>query len=156
MRVLLSVGCNRYEFTSPLSGAERDAKAISDSLTGRADHRYSPETSRLLLSPRANEFRSVLSDMLYDNEVTVFTFYFAGHAVVFEDTLYLAFVDCNPDRIASTAIAFPETLRVTASARPKQVNFVLDACNSSGLGFDLAAILRELLMELMSSTFAKF
>jgi hypothetical protein len=42
-----------------------------------------------------------------------------------------------------TAIGFPEILRAVAGARPKQANFILDACNAGGLGFDIGSILKR-------------
>jgi hypothetical protein len=144
MRILLAIGCNDYTFVNNLNSAVFDANGVFAGLVGNEEHQYHPEYSKLLLSPTAADFRSELSDVLYVvPEVAVFTFFFAGHAAVFDETLYLAFRDTRPDRISSTAVGFPEILRAVAGARPKQANFVLDACNAGGLGFDIGSILKR-------------
>jgi len=144
MRILLSVGCDNYLYASKLNGAVKDANAIFSALVGSQEHQYSAEHSKLLLSPSAEQFRRTFSEILYGNlNVTVFTLFFAGHAAVFDETLYLALEDTLPGRIAATAIGFPEVLRTTTGARPKQANFILDACNAAGLGFDIGSILKR-------------
>src|SRR5258708_5500949 len=143
MRVLLSVGCDDYLHAPKLDGAVKDANSIFSALVGDQEHQYSAEHSKLLLSPSSEHFRKTLSETLYNKpEVTVFTLFFAGHATVFDETLYLALEDTLPDRIPATAIGFPEVLRTTTGARPKQANFILDACNAAGLGFDIGSILK--------------
>jgi Caspase domain len=144
MRILLSVGCDDYLHVSRLDGAVKDAKSVYSALVGNGEHQYDVEHSKLLLSPNAEHFRRTLSEILYDKpDVTVFTLFFAGHAAVFDETLYLAFEDTISDRIPATAVGFPEVLRTTAGARPKQANFILDACNAAGLGFDIGSILKR-------------
>jgi len=144
MRVLLSVGCDDYRQTSKLNGAVKDATSVFSALVGDQEHQYSAERSRLLISPTAEEFRSTISAILYDHaDISVFTLFFAGHATVFDETLYVAPVDTVPDQIPATAIGFPDVLRITAGARPKQANFIIDACNAAGLGFDIGAILKR-------------
>ncbi|KRP94187.1 hypothetical protein AOQ72_23445 [Bradyrhizobium yuanmingense] len=97
-----------------------------------------------MISPTGEQFRQAISSILYENRgITVFTLYFAGHATVFDETLYLALVDTAVDRIPASAIGFPDVLRTTAGARPKQANFIIDACNAAGLGFDIGAILKR-------------
>lgn len=144
MRVLLSVGCDQYIHTTRLNGAVYDAEQIFSALVGTKEHQYDPRHSKLLRSPTANDFRKLISEALYETtDVTVVTIFFAGHATVNDETLYLALEDAHPNRIPATAIGFPEILRSTAGARPKQANFVLDACNTGGLGFDIGAILKR-------------
>lgn len=144
MRVLLAIGCDNYANVKSLNSAERDAKSIYSSLVGDDEHQYSPIHSKLLLSPTSAEFRNSLSDVLYGTpNIAVFTLFFAGHGAVHDETLYLALSDVMADRIPATAIGFPEVLRSTAGARPKQANFMLDACNAGGLGFDIGSILKR-------------
>ena len=144
MRILLSIGCDEYRSLDELTGAAKDATSIFTSLVGIHEHQYDPTRSKLLLSPTAEQLRAALSAVLYDNaEIAVFTLYFAGHAAVFDETLYLAAADTIANRIPPTAIGFPDILRVTAGARPRQANFIIDACNSAGLGFDIGAILKR-------------
>jgi hypothetical protein len=144
MRILLSVGCDDYQHTSKLSGAVKDAKSVFSTLVGNQEHQYDVARSKLLISPNAQQLRSALSEVLYNNtEITVFTLYFAGHSAVFDETLYIAAIDTIPDRIPATAIGFPDVLRTTTGARPKQANFIIDACNAAGLGFDIGSILKR-------------
>jgi caspase domain-containing protein len=144
MRVLLSVGCDNYLHIAKLGGAVKDAKSVFSALVGNQEHQYDMERSKLLLSPNAECFRKTLSEVLYNSQhITVFTLFFAGHAAVCDETLYLAFEDTLSDRIPATAIGFPEVLRTTAGARPKQANFIVDACNAAGLGFDIGSILKR-------------
>jgi len=144
MRILLSIGCDDYRHASKLRGAVKDATSIFSSLVGSEEHQYDPDRSKLLISPSAQTLRNELAKILYDNAgLTVFTLYFAGHAAVVDETLYLAPVDTMLDRIPATAIGFPDVLRTTAGARPKQANFVIDACNAAGLGFDIGSILKR-------------
>ncbi len=144
MRSLLSVGCNAYLHATLLRGAEADAKRIFDALVGQEPHQYAPADSKLIFSPTTSEFRQALLGALdADHSTSVFTLYFAGHAAVSDETLYLAFKDTNPKHLPLTAIAFTELLRAVLGARPRQVNFVLDACNAGGLAFDLASILKR-------------
>jgi len=144
MRILLAVGCDDYKHVPKLSGAVKDAGSIFSALVGNSEHQYDAERSKLLISPDAEHFRKCLSETLYGNpEITVFTLFFAGHAAVFDETLYLALSDAISSRIPATAIGFPEVLRTVAGARPKQANFVIDACNAAGLGFDIGSILKR-------------
>src|SRR5215472_15803802 len=135
MRLLLSVGCDTYSYAPSLNGAVKDSERIYSALVGGQEHQYDTGRSKLLVSTSAECFRKSLPDILYNTpNISVFTLYFAGHASVLDETLYLAFSDTDPDRIAITAIGFPEVLRATAGARPKQANFILDSCNAGGLG----------------------
>lgn len=144
MRVLLSVGCDDYLHASDLTGAVKDARSIFSTLVGDQEHQYDEMRSKFLISPSTEEFRQTLSELLYSEpNISVFALFFAGHAAVVDETLYLALRDTLPSRIPGTAIGFPEILRTTAGARPKQANFVLDACNAGGLGFDIGSILKR-------------
>jgi hypothetical protein len=101
MRVLLSVGCDDYSHATKLNGAVRDAESVFSALVGDQEHQYDSANSKVLISPSAEEFRKTLSDILYSKpSVTVFTLFFAGHAAVFDETLYLALKDALPDRIS--------------------------------------------------------
>src|SRR5262245_42023312 len=109
MRILLSIGCDAYKKASKLHGAAKDATAVFSYLVGDQEHQYDADRSKLLISPTAETFRNTLAEILYDNtDLTVFTLYFAGHAGVVDETLYLAPVDTILDRIPATAIGFPD------------------------------------------------
>ena len=157
MRLLLSVGCNNYDYAGNLGGAENDARSIFDALVGGETHQYDSRRSMLLLSPTSEGFRRALGEALYKHgDASVFSMYFAGHGLVFDEALYLGTSDINPSQIALTGIAFTELLRAVLSARLKQANFVLDACNTGGLGFDLAAILKRTIIGAANTTGVSF
>jgi hypothetical protein len=90
MRILLSVGCDEYTRVSRLRGAAKDAASVFSGLVGDHEHQYDAKLSKLLISPTAEQLRTTLSDILYNHpNTTVFTLYFAGHAAVYDETLYL-------------------------------------------------------------------
>lgn len=105
---------------------------------------YDKNLSLLLLSPSITDVRSALESILYGTEQVIdFTLFFAGHGGVVHDALYLCLRDTKLSSIAISGLGFAELARIVVAAKPSQANFVLDACNSAGLGYDLAAILRQ-------------
>ncbi len=153
MRVALCIGCNIYEFVGSLNSAEQDATKIFNALIDKRLGRYDFHKSRLLLSPDLKSVRQALEETLYNNDnITDFTLFFAGHACVTHDGLYLAVRDTKLKSIAISGLGFGDLSKIVVSARPSQANFVLDACNTAGLGFDLSAILRQSLTGTNTST----
>lgn len=144
MRVTLCIGCDGYEFLPPLAAAETDAVETYRVLTDSQYGAYDPALSRLLLSPDLGLVREALGEILYSgNKISDFTFFFAGHAGIAHGGLYLTFRDTKFESIALSGLNFGELAKIIVAATPMQVNFVLDACQSAGLGFDLSAILKE-------------
>lgn len=144
MRVAICIGCNDYRALKPLRGAEEDARRMFAVMVNPDLGGYDKSSSVLLLSPSIADVRSALESILYGtNDVTDFTLFFAGHGGVVHDTLYLCLRDTKLPSIAISGLGFAELAKIVVAAKPSQANFVLDACNSAGLGFDLAAILRQ-------------
>lgn len=157
MRVAVCVGCDGYDHLSPLHGAANDATRVHASLVKEDCGAYDPSSSALLISPSASDFKAALGNILFSGTpVDVFTLFFAGHAAISFETLYLAFRDTDSLKLPLTGYSFSELVRAVVSARPAQANFVLDACNSGGLGYDLATILRASLLGTAESTGVSF
>jgi hypothetical protein len=154
MRLVLSIGCDKYSYLGELSGAEHDAKAIFDLLVESGA--YSSK-SKLLLSCTVAEYKSALADMLYSEEkVDLFTFFFAGHGITIFESFYLAFADTKPEQLPISGMNFSELARSVVSAMPRHANLILDTCNSSGLGYDLPAVLKHTLMGSAGTTGVSF
>ncbi|WP_161633543.1 caspase family protein [Mesorhizobium erdmanii] len=145
MRVAICIGCNSYQFIGNLASAETDATRIFHVLTNPDIGKYDPLHSRLLLSPTLAQVRSALDDLLYSSKIKIVdvTIFFAGHGGVFLDTFYLALADTDVSKIALTGLSFADLAKIVVAAQPLQANFVLDACHSGGLGFDLHSILTQ-------------
>ena len=153
MRVALCIGCDKYQRINNLQSAEDDARRLFGVLTDRDRGQYDPDKSQLLLSPTLADVRNSISEILYSGElVTDFVFTFSGHGGVFFDSFYLALSDSDPSKIAINALSFSDLAKMVVAAQPLQANFIVDACNAGGLGFDLSAILTQSLTGTQSST----
>jgi len=157
MRITLCVGCDRYDYASPLNGAEHDAARTYELLIDDQYGAYDRGRSRLVRSPTVAELKEVLGQLLYSGEaIDVFTFQFAGHGIVSFETLYLALRDTDPSKLPITGFSFSELVRAVVAAKPNQANFIIDACNSGGLGYDLPTILRGSVVGTSESTGVSF
>ena len=144
MRVAICIGCDSYDHLSRLEAAEGDARRMFEVLTDPKLGAYDREGSRLLLSPNLESVRVALNALLYgEREISDFTFFFAGHAGVAHDSLYLALRETELRSIALSGFGFGDLAKIVVAARPAQANFILDACNTAGLGLDLSAVLRQ-------------
>jgi hypothetical protein len=157
MRVALCVGCNTYDYLSLLAGAENDATDIFTILTDDHLRGYDPNRSALLLSPNVSDLKTTLARLLYaGHDIDVFSIFFAGHATVAYETLYLGLRDSDVRTLPLTGYSFSELVRAVVAARPAQANFILDACSSAGLAYDLHTILRGSLTGTAESTGVSF
>lgn len=144
MRVALCIGCDAYLHLSRLSAAEADARRMFEALIDPNLGRYDADVSRLLLSPKIDAVRAALDGILYGGyDIQDFTFFFAGHAGVAHDSLYLAMKETKFHSIALSGLGFGDLAKIVVAARPAQANFILDACNTAGLGLDLSSVLRQ-------------
>jgi hypothetical protein len=150
---LLSVGCDHYDQLPNLNGAERDAKAIFDLLLGSA--LYDSAISALLLSPTLIEVRRALDGIARVSDLTLLTVFFAGHGASKHGTYYTCVRDSNVDRLSTTALSIVELFALTGELRPKQVNFVIDACQAGAAMFDMYALMKpEIIGYAQSSSIA--
>jgi len=138
--VAICIGCDDYALLQELGGAEADSEAFYEALT--ASGLYDTGGSRLLLSPTIQEARSCLNEIAAYKDLTVLTFYFAGHGAIKSGTFYLCFSDSDPDRFSTTSLPAVDLFTVISEIQPRQVNFVIDACQSAGAMFDLNALMK--------------
>lgn len=144
MRVLLAIGCNQYEYTNALGGAENDAKKIFDALTNPLIGDYSPTESLLLLSPSLEEVRSGITRVLFENKnIDTFTFFFAGHGNVRKGSFYMWLTHSEYDTQSVSALSLSDLFRNLNEAAPRQSNIIIDACESGGLIADLGTLLKQ-------------
>lgn len=143
-RALLAVGCHEYydgDSFDPLPGADTDAERVYGKLVEESGH-YDEPISRLLISPGLADVRSALDDLFDLDTVDVVSFFFAGHGVVHRGICYLCPKDAMGERLPTTALPIGDVLAALADVRPRQVNIVMDSCESGGAMLDLANILK--------------
>ena len=142
MNVLVCIGSDTYDRLAGLSGAEKDARAIFDSLATRSGD-YDQKASRLLLSPELAAIQSALNAAFPTNtDPDVFTFFFAGHGAVKAGSFFLCTKDAHPDRLSTTAFPIISLFSLINEMRPRQVNIIVDACQAGGSSFDLGQLVR--------------
>src|SRR5262249_21009536 len=142
-RLLVAVGCDQYEHLNRLSGAEADARAIFEILTG-ATGEYDRGESKLLLSPSLGELKETLNDTLFTNQpIEVLTLFFAGHGGVGSGTYYLCMKDTRPDRLSITGFPLVQLFTMISECSPQQVNVIIDACQSAGAQFDISLLAKS-------------
>jgi hypothetical protein len=146
-RALIAIGCNAYDQLSPLSGGEADAQDVFDTLMLPNVGDYDVARSRLLLSPKLDEVREALLQVLLDGEpLDTLTLTFAGHGTVAAGSFYMALRDTRPHALSATALPLADVLRMVAEAAPKQTYIFIDACEAGGLIADLNVILKSEVM----------
>jgi len=143
MNLLISIGCNKYDFLSPLAYAEADATALHDLLTAAGDP-YSIDHATLLLSPTTDQVRQSLAQAFplksgYDSVTLIF----AGHGVTAAGSFFLCMRDSRRDNFSTTAISISSLFTIFNEFKPVQVNLVIDACNAGGSSLDLGALIRS-------------
>jgi Caspase domain len=142
MRLLLSIGCNRYHRLPQLHGAEQDAERIHELLTG-PNGNYDSQRSKLLLSPSVQVLRETLDELVFTgSHIDVFTMFFAGHGGVKAGNYYLCLSDADPERLSTTGLPLVSLFAIINEARPRQANIVMDACESGGAMFDMASFMK--------------
>jgi hypothetical protein len=142
MNILISVGCDSYESMGCLAGAEADAKAIFELLTGSGEP-YLAEQSVLLLSPTLQQVRDVLSDSFpLRNGCDGITFFFAGHGGIAGGNFYLCLRDSQSDKLSITSMGIIHLFSIINDFAPALVNIVIDACAAGGSSFDLGALIK--------------
>lgn len=147
MRVLLAIGCDKYEECTELDGAEGDAKRMFGALVRAEGGWYDSIRSRLLLSPTLDEVRTALRDILFKSTpIETFTFYFAGHGGVTAGSFYMWVRDTMVAGQSVSALSLADLFRSINEAAPRQTNIIIDACESGGLIEDLGVLLKPELL----------
>jgi hypothetical protein len=81
-------------------------------------------------------------EALFDlRDLDVLTFFFAGHGGVKYGTCYLCPSDTKTDRLSATALSLPDLLTKLAELRPRQVNVVMDSCQSGSAMLDMNSLM---------------
>lgn len=144
-RILVSIGCNDYQFQDldNLNAAVGDATSFFDLLVRTNLGDYDPAISQLLSSPTLDDIRRALEIALFQDEpIDTFTFFFAGHGCVKDGTYYLCTHDSRLDRLSATALPISSLFTLLNEAQPRQSNIVIDACHAGGVVSDLSALLK--------------
>ncbi|WP_334655833.1 hypothetical protein [Sphingomonas panaciterrae] len=142
-RVLLAIGCNKYDHLGPLGGAEQDAQKLFELLINPQIGDYDPATSRILLSPTADEVKDALKEILFGGcPPETLTITFAGHGGVTAGSFYMATRESRPNALSATSFALADLFRMIAEAGPQQAYIIIDACEAGGLTADLNVILK--------------
>jgi len=140
-KVALAIGCNSYDRMSDLHGAENDAQRVWSCLVDPLIGEHDESRSKLLLSPALSDVRAALRAIVDDGPVEVLTFFFAGHATLSRDSLFLAVKDTSSQSLAVSGFSLSELVQIVAQERPRQTNIIIDACQSAGFGADLHRLL---------------
>jgi hypothetical protein len=141
-RLLISIGCNKYDHLDELAGAEQDAKNIFELMTG-PDGDYDRDESRLLLSPSHADLMYALDVVLFSHpRIDVFTIFFAGHGGVKYGNYYLCVSDTHPEKLSSNGLALVNLFTMISEKRPQQANVIMDACQSGGAMQDTASLMK--------------
>ena len=142
-RVALVVGCNDYQALDQLHGAEKDAQDFFATVCSPVLGGYDVAASKLLLSPSLEEIRTAISETLFDQQdISVFTFFFAGHGGAKSGSYFLCLSDTRSERMSTTALPLSSLFAALNEAMPSQSNVVIDACNAGGLVEDLGTLLK--------------
>lgn len=142
-KILLCVGCDKYQYLRALSGAERDARKILAELTGTSLSIIDENDTVLLLSPVRSELQKAFGD-LQDKyqEIESLTVFFAGHGGVANGSYYLCLSDTRVDRMATTGLALSHVFEFINELKAAHCNIIIDACQAGGMVADIGALLK--------------
>lgn len=154
MNVLLSVGCDQYDYLKALKGAEVDARSMFDSL--KNGNYYDQDRSKLLLSPSVVEITNELSNSLRGEEISVFTFFFAGHAGGKNGSFYLALKESEAEALSTTAFPLARLFEMVNEFQPKKINIIIDGCDAGSSTDNLNTLLRSENIGTLQSTGVSF
>jgi hypothetical protein len=150
-RILIAIGCNKYEFLAPLGSAESDARNIFDQLTGGNFGTYDTKDSVLLLSPTLHELQQSLSGVNCQISDTL-TVFFAGHGHVKAGSFHMCLRDTHEERLSTTAYPLNNLLTFVQELSPRQANIIVDACESGGVVGDISRALNPDVIGIAGST----
>lgn len=143
-RVLISVGCDAYEFMGVLYGAVNDARRMVAALADNENNCYNQSDVLLIESPTIYELQSKISKLdLASDSIDTITFFFAGHGCVKSGSFWMCVADTNGSKLATTAYSLSSLLLLIQEVRPKHANIIIDACESGGVLSDIKSALRS-------------
>lgn len=142
-KIALVIGSAEYDNLPPLFGAKNDADEIFSLLTSEKYGEYNKEKSIKLISPTMKEYQEAIDTILFkEKEIDVFTFYFAGHGGNKDGSYYLALKDTNWNKMSMTAISLSHMFQNINESKPKEINIIIDACESAGFLNELDALIK--------------
>lgn len=145
-RVLICIGCNTHNSPSihDLGSAEEDANNLYSALMDPAIGDYEAGRSGLFLSPTLEQIRSHLAVIAKStDDISVLTFFFAGHGGIHRGSLYLYTKDADLDALSVSAFSLSDLMRIIADQQIPHTNIVLDACQAGGFLTELGPLLNS-------------
>jgi hypothetical protein len=142
-KILMSVGCDKYQHLTALNGAEKDAEQMLSALTSSHLSLIEKCDSTLLLSPTRIEFQEALGELQdRHQEIDSLTVFFAGHGGVANGSYYLCLSDTRADRMATTGLALSHIFEFINELKAAHCNLIIDACQAGGMVSDISALLK--------------
>lgn len=138
----LVIGIANYQFVSKLPGIVLDdSRDVVALLSSDVHCAYSPANVELLLDGQATAdgIRSALVRLAQTaSPGDTVVLFFSGHggciATGPEAGAYLIPFDCDPNKLAGTAISSLEMTKLLAAIKAQRLVVLLDACHSAGAG----------------------
>lgn len=156
-RLTLVIGASNHDDSniSTLIGAKNDADRIFSLLTSHDYGDYDDEHSIKLISPTFIEYTDAIDKILFtENNIDVFTFYFAGHGGIKDGNYYLCLKDTNLQKMSMTSISLNSLFQFIHESRPRETNIIIDACQSTGFLNNLQSLIN--VESLKNNTSLKF
>lgn len=143
-RVLISIGCDKYDYCQQLSGAEKDASSIVSALAGEELLPFNSCDVLELKSPTSGEMRSSIANLdMPIGQIDTLVFFFAGHGCVNSGSFYMCLKDTQPGKLSTTAYSLADLFLLIQEFRPRHANIVIDACESGGVIADIKSALKS-------------
>ena len=142
-RVLLSIGCDDYQYLKGLHGAVLDAEAMHQELAGSEYSRINDSDAYLLTSPSTADLVETLA-AIQDKypELESLTIFFAGHGGESNGSYYLCMTETRSDRLSTTGYPLSRLFEFLNELKAAHCNIIIDACNAGGMVSDLHALLK--------------
>ncbi|MFJ4895188.1 caspase family protein [Streptomyces sp. NPDC088788] len=148
-RTLLVGGTAHYDHHPELPRVRTDIDAVS-SIFGSLGY----ETEHRLLDETCGGFRAGLSDWAYaeDRAEDALVLYYSGHGDRDRERHYLLCRDSRSDRLAGTALATEDVVRIVSESGIQRLLLIIDTCYAGQGGADAARSLARDLGARLSTT----
>lgn len=144
-RVCLVIGCSDYDSATltSLPGAKNDAEKIFQLLIDPAVGNYDPNTSIILISPKREEIENAMVQITkkFRGRFATFTFFFAGHGILKDESYFLCTKNTDVDMLSLTALPVTNLFTLLNEIKFVETNIVIDACEAGGAAGDLRNLL---------------
>ncbi|MGN9808317.1 caspase family protein [Micromonospora sp. BQ11] len=121
-RRLIAAGTGTYLDAAPLPAVADDVVSVGDLFT-----RLGYDVDPVVLDPPADELRRTLAHAA-DVGSGVVVFYYSGHGDRERDRHYLLCADSRPGRLASSALATEDVIRILTGGSVRRLLVILDTC----------------------------